>query len=93
MPGGEKQIYIDFGHPDNRPIKEFIDKKVPMKKTNWTDAMLPKDIDQVVDYLVAREKSRKTVQQGQTARSVSTPRGAPILAKENKIHILKRILL
>ena len=43
-----------------------------MKKTNWTDAMLPKDIDQVVDYLVAREKSRKTVQQGQTARSVST---------------------
>lgn len=72
MPGGEKQIYIDFGHPDNRPIKEFIDKKVPMKKTNWTDAMLPKDIDQVVDYLVAREKSRKTVQQGQTARSVST---------------------
>lgn len=72
LPGGEKQIYIDFKHPDNRPVKEYIDKIVQMKKTNWTDAILPEDTNAVVDYLTKRELSQKIVQQGQIARSAST---------------------
>lgn len=40
--GGEKQIYIDFAHPDNKPIKAYIDKMLSIKKTNWDDAILPK---------------------------------------------------
>lgn len=71
MPGGKKQIYIDFKHPDNRPVKEYIDKIVQMKKTNWTDAILPEDTNAVVDYLTKRELSKKIVQQGQAARAIS----------------------
>lgn len=70
--GGEKQIYIDFAHPDNKPIKAYIDKMLSIKKTNWDDAILPKKIENTVAYLEAREKSRKTVQQGQVARATST---------------------
>lgn len=72
LPGGEKQIYIDFRHPDNVPIKAYIDKMIEIKKTNWNDAILPKKIENTVAYLEAREKSRKTVQQGQVARATST---------------------
>lgn len=72
LPGGEKQIYIDFKHPDNRPIKEYIDKIVQIKSTNWKDAILPEDTNAVVDYLTKRELSQKIVQQGQIARSAST---------------------
>lgn len=69
--GGEKQIYIDFSHSDNRPIKEYIDKVINMKKTNWKDATLPNDLNQIIEYLTLREKSRKIVQQGQVARDIS----------------------
>lgn len=71
LPGGETQIYIDFTHPDNLPIKQYIDKMVSVQKTNWKDAILPKDINETVSYLAAREKSHKTVQQGRIARATS----------------------
>lgn len=72
LPGGEKQIYIDFSHPDNKPIREYIDKMINIQKTNWSDAILPKNIENTVTYLDAREKARKTVQQGQVARAMSS---------------------
>lgn len=72
LPGGEVQIYIDFKHPDNLPIKQYIDKMTSIQKTNWQDAVLPKDINESVAYLEVRERSRKTVQQGRIARISST---------------------
>ena len=72
LAGGEKQIYIDFGHADNEPIKDYIEKMVQIQKTNWKDAILPKNLENTVVYLAIREKARKTVQQGQIARQIST---------------------
>lgn len=72
LPGGEKQIYIDFKHPDNRPIADYINKVIQVELTKWKDAILPNDIDAVVDYLKKRELSQKIVQQGLAARSAST---------------------
>ncbi|MDM1273879.1 MULTISPECIES: hypothetical protein [Acinetobacter] len=71
LAGGEKQLYIDFGHPDNQPIRQYIENMVKIQKTNWNDAILPKKLEDTVAYLAAREKAQKTVQQGQVARGVS----------------------
>lgn len=72
LPGGEKQIYIEFSHPDNKPVKEYIDKILQIKATHWSDAIFPQDQNTIVAYLANRELSKKTVQQGQVARSAST---------------------
>lgn len=84
LPGGETQIYIDFTHPDNLPIKLYIDKMIAIQKTNWKDAILPKDINETVSYLAAREKSRKTVQQGRIARATSATGRANNRAEKNQ---------
>ena len=84
LPGGETQIYIDFTHPDNLPIKQYIDKMVVVKNTNWKDAVLPKDINETVGYLETREKSHKTVQQGRIARATSATGRANIRKEKNQ---------
>ncbi|WP_179999196.1 hypothetical protein [Acinetobacter sp. YH12239] len=84
LPGGEKQIYIDFRHSDNAPIKAYIDKMIEIKKTNWNDAILPENLKDTVAYLEAREKARKTVQQGQVARATSTTGRANTKHEQNK---------
>ena len=71
LPGGEKQVVIDFYHPDNKPISDYIKECIQIQKTNWKDAILPENTSTVVDYLLRRELSKKTVQQGQNARSIS----------------------
>lgn len=72
LPGGETQIYIDFSHPNNKPVADYINKVIQIELTKWKDAILPNDIDAVVDYLKKRELSQKTVQQGLAARATST---------------------
>ncbi|MCO8089677.1 hypothetical protein [Acinetobacter indicus] len=72
LPGGDTQIVIDFNHPDNIPIAEYIDKVIKIQNTNWKDAILPKDTTETVEYLLNREASKKTVQQGQILRATSS---------------------
>ncbi|WP_168397978.1 hypothetical protein [Acinetobacter indicus] len=72
LAGGEKQLYIDFGHPDNQPIRQYIENMVKIQNTNWNDAILPKDTTETVEYLLNREASKKTVQQGQILRATSS---------------------
>ncbi|WP_314914245.1 hypothetical protein [Acinetobacter harbinensis] len=71
LPGGEKQVVIDFYHPDNKPIADYIKKCIKIQKTLWNDAILPENTSAVVDYLLHRELSKKIVQQGQAARAIS----------------------
>ena len=84
LAGGEKQIYIDFGHADNEPIKDYIEKMVQIQKTNWKDAILPTNLENTVAYLAIREKARKTVQQGQVARQISSTGRANTKQQKNK---------
>ena len=84
LAGGEKQLYIDFGHPDNLPIRQYIEKMVKIQKTNWNDAILPQDLDSTVAYLAVREKAQKTVQQGQVARGVSATSRANTKHEQSK---------
>lgn len=72
LPGGGKQIYIDFSYPDNLPIREYIEKILKIKETHWRDAILSEDISSTVDYLLQREVSKKTAQQGRSVRGVSS---------------------
>lgn len=67
----KKQVVIDFYHPDNKPIADYIKKCIKIQKTLWNDAILPENTSAVVDYLLHRELSKKIVQQGQAARAIS----------------------
>ncbi|NAS06734.1 hypothetical protein GPS47_14355 [Acinetobacter haemolyticus] len=73
LPGGATQLVIDFYHPSNVPIKQYIEKiSKGFKKTNWPDAVLPTDISTTVKYLEELERSKKIAQQGQVQRSISS---------------------
>lgn len=72
LPGGDIQLFIDFRHPHNLPVAEFLKKISKVMPTNWKDAKIPQDITSVVAYLEKREMSKKIAQQGQIVRTVSS---------------------
>ena len=76
---------IDFYHPSNIPIKQYIEKiSQGYKKTHWPDAILPTDNSITVKYLKKLEHSKKIAQQGQAARSTSTTGRANNRNEESK---------
>ena len=85
LPGGATQLVIDFYHPSNIPIKQYIEKiSQGYKKTHWSDAILPTDNSITVKYLKKLEHSKKIAQQGQAARSTSTTGRANNRNEESK---------
>lgn len=73
LPGGATQLVIDFYHPSNVPIKQYIEKiSKGFKKNQLPDAVLPTDISTTVKYLEELERSKKIAQQGQVQRSISS---------------------
>lgn len=72
LPGGDIQIFINFRDPHNAPVKEYIDKMINEKLTNWKDAKIPDNVESMVEYLEKRERSAKIVQQGKALRTTSS---------------------
>ncbi len=72
LPGGDIQLYIDFAHPHNKPIADYIERFVNVKPTNWNDVSLPDNIETTVDYLSQRERSAKIRQEGYLGRGAAT---------------------
>ena len=72
FPAGEIQLYVDFEHAHNKPIAEYIERYVAVRKTYWKDSTIPKDTQSAVDYLPQRERSAKIRHEGYLARGVAT---------------------
>lgn len=73
LPGGEVQLFIDFTHPHNKPIAEYIKRNyVKSEATNWKDVSLPYNVDSTVAYLSQRERSAKIRHEGYVARGAAT---------------------
>ncbi|WP_290660722.1 hypothetical protein [Aquabacterium sp.] len=41
--GGDIQLFIDFDHPHNAPIREWLKLQVQAKPTHWKDVLLPSE--------------------------------------------------
>ncbi|WP_321884718.1 hypothetical protein [Paraburkholderia bannensis] len=61
--GGDIQFFVDFEHPSNAPVKEWIQQKVTALPTNWTDVKLPNEASARAILLEQRERSAKIRQQ------------------------------
>lgn len=84
LPGGDIQIFINFRDPHNLPVKEYIDKILKEKPTNWNDSKIPTQSETMVEYLEKRERSAKIVQQGQVLRGISSTTRAGVEYQQNK---------
>ncbi|MEK6347014.1 MAG: hypothetical protein V4764_06015 [Burkholderia sp.] len=74
--GGDLQYFVDFKHPHNAPVKEWIDKQVAASllkahKTNWHDVMLPGEGEARALMLEERERSAKIRQEGYARRAAA----------------------
>ena len=72
LPGGEIQLYIDFHDAYHKPLAEYIEKYLPVKPTNWTDADIPNHVQATAVFLGPNERSAKIVQQGYLLRGAAT---------------------
>jgi len=77
LAGGEKQIFIDFSHPHNKVLEDYI-KRLTIVKTNWKDVNFANGERVAVMPLEKGERAAKTVPQGYTNRISATARhGVP----------------
>ncbi|MEB0014423.1 hypothetical protein QN379_15025 [Glaciimonas sp. Gout2] len=72
LPGGEIQLYIDFHDAYHKPLREYVEKHVPVKPTNWTDANIPHHVRPTAVFLAPNERSAKIVQEGYLLRGAAT---------------------
>ena len=62
--GGDLQFFVDFAHPSNAPVKEWIQKQIKAQQTHWTDVKLPDQAEARALFLEERERSAKIRQEG-----------------------------
>jgi hypothetical protein len=60
---------VDFEHPFNAPVREWIQKQVKTQATHWTDVNLPDRAEARALFLKEREQSAKIRQEGYTLRA------------------------
>jgi hypothetical protein len=81
--GGDTQFYVDFTHPHNKPIDDWIKLKVQPKPTGWKDTQLSSQKQAGVMFLAHGERSAKISQEGYVARSAAT---AGKQSNNNEVH-------
>jgi hypothetical protein len=67
--GGDLQFFVDFEHPFNAPVREWIQKQVKAQATHWTDVKLPDQAEARALFLKEREQSAKIRQEGYALRA------------------------
>ncbi|WP_027795748.1 hypothetical protein [Paraburkholderia acidipaludis] len=67
--GGDVQFFVDFSHPFNAPVKEWIQKQIKAQPTHWTDVRLPDQAEARALFLEERERSAKIRQEGYVRRA------------------------
>jgi hypothetical protein len=78
LAGGGVQDFIDWSHPHNAPVKEYLLqtlKTAPPKPTGWTDLQLPvspQTEKPVVLTLAEAERSAKIQEEGYLLRGAAT---------------------
>lgn len=77
LAGGAKQIFIDFTHPHNKVLEEYV-RGLTLHKTNWKDVNFANSERAAVMPLEKTETAAKTVPQGYINRISATARhGVP----------------
>lgn len=75
LEGGGVQDYIDWSHPHNAPVKDYLLRTVQVKPTGWTDVQLPINPNLNTPYVVTLselERSAKIRQEGFVLRGAAT---------------------
>ncbi|WP_153101501.1 hypothetical protein [Paraburkholderia hayleyella] len=75
LAGGAKQIFIDFNHPHNKVLEDYV-KRLSIYGTNWKDMNFANSERVAVMPLEKSETAAKTVPQGYTNRISATARHA-----------------
>lgn len=65
--GGETQLFIDFKHPHNEVLLEYV-RALVTQRTGWTDVNVAAVLKAVVTPMERDETAAKTVPQGYTKR-------------------------
>ena len=68
LSGGAIQYFVDFNHDHNRPVLEWIKKKVIVMRTNWDDVSIPGELQAQAMLLSQREHSAKIRHEGYVLR-------------------------
>ena len=68
LAGGETQLIIDFDHPHNKVLEDYV-KRLEHKPTNWSDVIFAPSERAAVRPLGEHELAPKTVPQGYTTRA------------------------
>jgi len=66
---GDVQFFVDFNHPSNAPVKEWIQKQIKAQQTHWTDVKLPDQAEARALFLKERERPAKIRQEGYARRA------------------------
>lgn len=69
--GGDLQFFVDFKHPSNAPVAEWIKTQVKPQRTNWTDLRLPDQAEARALFLAERERSAKIRHEGYARRTTA----------------------
>src|SRR5471032_911402 len=69
--GGDLQFFVDFEHPFNAPVKEWIQKQIKAQQTHWTDVKLPDQAEARALFLEEREQSAKIRQEVYARRAAA----------------------
>ena len=69
--GGDLQFFVDFSHPSNAPVKEWIQKQIKAQQTHWTDVKLPDQAEARALFLEEREQSAKIRPEGYALRGAA----------------------
>lgn len=75
LEGGGVQDFIDWSHPHNAPVRDYLLRTVQVKPTGWTDLQLPVNPNintPNVVKLADLERSAKIQQQGYVLRGAAT---------------------
>ncbi|MBA1360493.1 hypothetical protein [Burkholderia gladioli] len=67
--GGDLQFFVDFDHPFNAPVREWIQKQVTAQATHWSDVQLPSQSAAKALLLGKQERSAKIRQEGYALRA------------------------
>ncbi|MFP3568469.1 hypothetical protein [Paraburkholderia sp. SIMBA_030] len=77
LAGGETQLVIDFDHPHNAVLREYV-RTLMAQPTRWTDVMFGSSERAAVRAMEPHELAPKTVPQGYTTRApAAVSRGVP----------------
>src|SRR5258708_137777 len=69
LAGGDLQFFVDFEHPFNAPVREWMQKQVKAQETHWTDVKLSSQSEARALLLEEHDRSAKIRQEGYARRA------------------------